>query len=549
MKVIGKVRTVWLVGLTLGLFLSVLPAFSQEQPKPGGTLVWGLIAEPPNLDPHGSTLIPAKQVLDYIVEPLITFDNNLTVQPHLAESWWVSEDGLTWEFKIREGVRFHNGNPADAHAWVYSLKRFKEKSPMSQQLAGVKEITAPDDYTLRLQLDRPEPRLLELLMQPWTCVLDPEYVEAMGDRFGIAGVNGTGPFELEEWTRGERIVLRKVADYRHGPAWRSNQGPAYVDEVVFRIIPETSTLVFELTTGEVDITTDVPAFKLDAVAKYENISVVEKLRDTTYTLVLNCSVDPLTDTRVRRAIGAAIDRQPIVEVALRGHGEPAYIMCPKAAAGYPAPEIEQEVMSHYQSTDVELAKSLLEEAGWSDLDKDGVREKEGKKLKLTLWSTTTETYVLIAQIVQTQLAEVGIAAEVNTVEPGTYYGMLAAKPEEYHLCLRASGYPLALDNIHYQYHSSNIGASNYTLYDYGLAPQIDEWLVQALTLPTVEERYAAFAEALKLIGDANVCVPLAYSTYAWTWKADRVGGVEEVLKHPWYVADVALEGLEFYIKE
>jgi len=547
MGVSQKFRMMWVFGLALGLSLSALPGLPQEEPKPGGTLVWGLNAEPPNLDPHGSVLINAKFILDYIVETLIVFDNELRVQPHLAESWWVSEDGLIWEFKIREGVRFHNGNPADAHAWAYSLKRFKEKSPMSQQLAVIKEVTAPEDYILRLQLTRPEPRLLELLMQPWTCVLDPEYVEEMGDRFGIEGVNGTGPFELDEWVRGERIVLRRVEDYRHGPAWRSNQGPAYVDKVEFRIVPETSTLIFELTKGEIDITLDIPPGKLDVVAKYENVSVVEKLLDRTYTLVMNCSNAPLTDSRVRRAIAAAIDRQPIVAVAFRGHGEPAYIMCPKAAAGYPAPGIEQEVIAHYQGTDVELAKSLLEEAGWFDLDKDGVREKDGQKLKLSLWSTTQETFVLTAQIVQAQLAEVGIATELITIEPGTYYGMVAAKPE-YDLCLRASGYPLAIDNIYYQYYSKNIGASNYTRYDYGLAPQIDEWLDKARALPTAEERYAAFAEALKLIGEANICVPLAYPTYAWAWKTDRLGGVEEALKHPWYPSDVPLEGLEFYIK-
>ncbi len=547
MGVSRKIRIAWLLGLALSLFLSALPGLSQEEPKPGGTLVWGLNAEPPNLDPHGSVLINAKFILDYIVETLIVFDNELRVQPHLAESWWVSEDGLTWEFKIREGVRFHNGNPADAHAWAYSLKRFKEKSPMSSQLAVIKEVTAPEDYILRLQLTRPEPRLLELLMQPWTCVLDPEYVEAMGDRFGIEGVNGTGPFELEEWVRGERIVLRRVEAYQHGPAWRSNQGPAYVDKVEFRVIPEASTLIFELTKGEVDITLDIPPSKLDVLEKYENISVVEKLLDRTYTLVMNCSKAPLTDSRVRRAIAAAIDRKPIVAVAFRGHGEPAYIMCPKAAAGYPASGIEQEVISHYQGTDVALAKSLLEEAGWFDLDKDGVREKDGQKLKLSLWSTTEETFVLIAQIVQAQLAEVGIATELATIEPGTYYGMVAAKPE-YDLCLRASGYPLAIDNIYYQYYSKNIGASNFTRYDYGLAPQIDEWLDKARSLPTAEERYAAFAEALRLIGEANICVPLAYPTYAWAWKTDRVGGVEEALKHPWYPSDVPLEGLEFYIK-
>ena len=538
-----SVALILVAGMSLGL---IIGAGAQTQPKAGGTLVWGLMEEPPNLDPHGSVLIPAKMIIDYVLEPLVAFDKNLRIKPLLAESWQVSEDGLTWDFKIKKGITFHNGNVMNAHSWVYSLERFKEKSPMSSTLDLIEELIAVDDYMLRMKLTQPNPRLLDLLVQSWTGVIDPEYVESMGERFGIEGINGTGPFELKEWARGEKIILSRVDTYQHGPSWRSNQGPAYLEEVEFRIIPEVSTLVAEVTIGVVDFTTGIPSSKISVVEKSPNVSVARRLQDRTYILFLNTKHDPLTDLRVRRAVAAAIDQKTIVEAAFQGNAEPAYIICPKAAVGYPL-EIEEEVIKHYQPTDPEQARKLLEEAGWVDINKDGILEKDGKELRLSLWYPTDETMSLIAQIIEQQLIKFGIATEIVTVDPGTYYTMVAKGEQD--MALRRSGYPLALDNVPYMCHSKNIGASNYTFYDYDLAPQIDEWFDKAGMLPTEQERYTAFAEALKLLGDACVGVPLAYPVYAFTWKTNRVGGVEDVIQHPWTPEDQTLDGLEFYIKE
>ena len=528
---------VMVVGLTLGV--------AGQHNKDGG-LVWGLMEEPPNLDPHGSVLISAKMILDYVLEPLVAFDKTLRIKPHLAESWQVSEDGLIWDFQIRKGVTFHNGNTMNAYSWVYSLERFKEKSPMSSILNVIEEVTAVDDYILRMKLTEPYPRLLDVLVQPWTGVIDHEYVESMGEQFGIKGINGTGPFELKEWIRGEKVVLTRVDSYKHGPEWRTNQGPAFLKEITFRVIPEVSTLVAEMTTGVVDFAVEIPASMLDVVEKSPNVSLVKRLQDRTYAVFYNTKHEPLTDLRVRRAVTAAIDQKMIVEAAFRGNAEPAYILCPKAAVGYPL-ENEEEVIKYYQATNLEQATKLLEEAGWVEINKNGIREKDGKELRLSLWYPTDEAMSLIAQILEQQLGNVGIGLDIVTVEPGTYYTLVAKGEQD--MALRRSGYPLALDNVPYMTHSRNIGTSNYTFYDYDLAPQIDEWFDKANSLPTEEERLAAFTEALKLLGEACVSAPLAYPTYAFTWKTDRVGGVEDVEQHPWTPEDQTLDGLEFYIKE
>jgi len=526
-------------GMSLGLVLG-------GQAQTEEILVWGLVEEPPNLDPHGSVLISAKMILDYVLEPLVAFDKDLRIKPLLAESWEVSEDGLNWDFKIKEGVAFHNGNIMNAQSWVYSIERFKEKSPMSSTLDVIEKATAVDDYTLRMKLTKPFPRLLDILVQAWTGVIDPEYVESMGELFGIDGINGTGPFELKEWVRGEKIVLSRVDTYKHGPSWRTNQGPAHLEGVDFRVIPEISTLVAEMTTGVVDFSVEIPSSKLDVVKKSPNISVAKRLQDRTYAIFLNTKHEPLTDLKVRRAVAAAVNRNSIVEAAFRGNAEPAYIICPKAAVGYPL-EREDEVIKHYQATDPEQSMKLLEEAGWTNINKSGIREKDGKELRLSLWYPTDETMSLVAQIIEQQLIKVGIALDIVTVEPGTYYTMVAKGEQD--MALRRSGYPLALDNVPYMCHSKNIGTSNYTFYDYDLAPQIDEWFDKAQALPTEEERLSAFTEALKLLGDACVSVPLAYPSYAFTWKTNRVGGVEDVIKHPWTPEDQTLDGLEFFIKK
>lgn len=544
-----KQRSMKVLGL-LAIWLLAAGIMALAQPRSGGRLVWGLYEEPPTLDPVGSTLAVQHMINDHIFEHLCVFDNEGRLQPHLAESWTVSPDGLIWDVKLKKGITFHNGKPVTAADWVYSLNRTREIGPRSGFYEPVDEYIALDDYTLRIKLKRPFPRILEILTLPDAYVVDKETVETMGDRFGVEPpLNGTGPYELKEWVRGEYILLERVDTYNHGPKWRTNQGPAYVQEVQFRILHEDSTRMFELIQGDVDITPFVPFSLYHLAEKAPNIELVERVRNMTYHLAMNAKHEPLNDPMVRWAIAMAIDREPIVKVALKGHGQPAYILCSPSQLGFPHDSYE-EVKAYYPPTDPERARMYLKAAGWEDVDGDGVLEKDGKELRLSLWAQTGAEWPLMAQIIQDQLAKVGIATEIISIETGTFYGALA-KQGKHDLALGMSGYPFALDFEPFQHHTRSIGGSNYSFYDYELAPTIDRLLDIAQVLPTEDERYGALAEALKFIGMASVYVPIAWPVYPLAWKKDRVGGVDQVIKHAFQtqVDSIPLDCLEYYIKK
>ncbi len=538
----------WLVPAAL-LFLVAVGYTLVAQPQVGGRLVWGLYEEPSTLDPTGSTLAVQHMINDSIFEHLCDFADDGTLQPLLCDSWSVSEDGLVWDVYLTEGITFHDGKLVTAADWVYSLDRTRDIGPRSGFYASVDEYIAVDDYTLRITLKSPFPRILEILTLGDAYLVDKDTVEAMGDTFGVeAPLNGTGPYMLKEWVRGEYILLERWEDYDHGPSWRTNQGPAYVEEVMWRVLHEDSTRVFELTEGNVDISPYVP-FSLYSVAQNApNIELVERVRDMTYLLGMNTKRAPLDDVMVRWAIAMAVDRAPIVQVALTGHGEPGYIMCSPSQLGFPHDTYE-EVKAFYPPEDQDRARMYLQTAGWIDEDGDGVLEKDGEEMRLVLYAQTGAEWPLMAQILQSQLAKVGIVIEIISIETGTFYGAL--NTGEHDLYLGMSGYPFGLDYLPFRHHTRSIGGSNPSFYDVELASTIDRLLDIAQVLPTEAGRYGALAEALKFVGQASAYVPLAWPVYPVAWKRDRVGGVEEALDSIFgtQLDFTVLDCLEYYIKQ
>jgi len=542
-------KRVWLFPVVL-LFLTAVTFTLMAQPQAGGRLIWGLYEEPSSLDPTGSTLAVQHMINDHIFEHICDFADDGTLQPLLCESWTVSEDGLVWDVKLKSGITFHNGKPVTAEDWVYTFDRTRNIGPRAGFYASVDKYIAVDDYTLRIVLKNPFPRILEMLTLGDAYLVDKDTVEAMGDTFGVeAPLNGTGPYTLKGWVRGEYILLERWEGYDHGPAWRSNQGPAYVEEVMWRILHEDSTRVFELTEGNVDISPYVPFSLYDVAQNAPNIELVERVRDMTYLLGMNTKHEPVDDVMVRWAIAMAIDREPIVQVALTGHAEPAYIGCSPSQLGFPQNSYE-EVKAFYPPQDQDRSRMYLEAAGWIDEDGDGVLEKDGKELRLSLWTQTGAEWPLMAQILQTQLAEVGITTEIITVETGTFYGALNQQ-QKHDLYLGMSGYPFGLDYLPFRHHTRSIGGSNPSFYDVELAPTIDRLLDIAQVLPTEEGRYGALAEGLKFIGQASAYVPLAWPVYPVAWKKDRVGGVEEALDSIFgtQLDFTVLDCLEYYIKQ
>src|SRR5262245_54001847 len=250
------------------LLALALAAGAPAAAQPAGTLVVGLVAEPVNLDPAQVTDFNSNRVGRRIVEPLVTFAEETTkLVPGLAESWTISPDGLQYTFKLRKGVKFHDGTPFNAAAVKFSIERQINpehpgnkigKYPFANYFFGnVKSIDVVDDATVRFVLKEPRASFLVVMAAAAASVVSPTAMTKAGVDFASAPV-GTGPFRYGSWTRGQQVVLEKFPDY-----WR---GAVRIDRVVYRPIVEDQARLTELLTGTLDLIVGVPP---DFVAQLE----------------------------------------------------------------------------------------------------------------------------------------------------------------------------------------------------------------------------------------------------------------------------------------
>jgi peptide/nickel transport system substrate-binding protein len=281
----------------------------------GGELVVAIGAMPPSLDPFAATSPPRSFLVYSIYSTLTRVDSSspdARVVPNFADTW-SQIDELTWEFKLKSGLSFPNGEPLDADAVVFALEYIDNPD----NAAGIKGRIGPyasseaiDATTVRITLTRPEvslPRLMSALP-----LVPPALFEEMGpDAFFLAPV-GTGSFQVEEFVPGERMVMV--------PNPNSVLGQPLADKITFVVIPEDSSRVAALTSGEVDIITKVPTDQASRVAGIDQLNVLNLPEPRLYNLDLYTTEGPLSDVRVRRAINLAVDSESLVANILGGSG-------------------------------------------------------------------------------------------------------------------------------------------------------------------------------------------------------------------------------------
>ncbi|UJQ96137.1 ABC transporter substrate-binding protein [Mariluticola halotolerans] len=360
------------------------------------TLDIAIDSSPAGLDPHLITAFNSVLIVqDNIYEGLTAIDQGLAVVPGLASSWDVSEDGMTYTFKLREGVTFHDGSAMDADDVAASIRRVQSEemaSPLASRISPVKEVTIIDPLTIRFTLDAPFAPILSSLagiaIVPAEMETDKDALQQTPD--------GTGPFQFSEWQPNGFISLTKFDGYRDADLPK-------LDEVRFEFVPEAATRQVGLGSGDYGILPGIdPATALQLKAQ-PNVTVQET-RDLSYTLVgMNASREPFTDPRVRRALNMLLNRQDIIDGALFGAGVPGGPLSPALTEW----ALDTSEFSCY-STDVEGAKALLAEAGITT------------PLKLTMNVLPRQDTRDIAQIVQQQLAAGGIEVELINQEIGQF---------------------------------------------------------------------------------------------------------------------------------
>jgi len=315
MITVKKGYNIFLVSIVI-LCLSIgFAAEAQEQDRFGGTLIFGISAGPTNLDLHSVTDASSRQISRNIWEGFAVLDANDEVQPELAKKWEISEDGLTWTFYLREGVLFHNGKEMTSEDAVASAIRWAEVSRFSVILGSINSINAIDKYTVEFKLDEKLGALLALMAarNGGEMLIMPKEVCEGVPRGKITEYIGTGPYKLVEWKLDQQIKLAKFKDYKPldlEPSGYAGKKNAYFDEIIFKFIPETSTLLAGLETGELDIIE--PILPMEVNRLRENKEIVLQRYPKWHLQTIFNTKGIFQNQKLRQAAVMALDMEQIM---------------------------------------------------------------------------------------------------------------------------------------------------------------------------------------------------------------------------------------------
>jgi ABC-type transport system substrate-binding protein len=389
---------------------ALTPALADEV-KQGGQMTVTFKDDLITLDPAIGYDWKNWSVIKSVFDGLMDYKPGTTeLVPDLAESFTVSDDGLTYTFKLRHGVKFHNGREMTAADVKYSLERTCNPATQSpgagyygslkgfddfqagkaKELAGVQ---TPDDYTVKIELSRPDATLLHLMALNFSFVVPKEVVEAEGQDFGHKPV-GTGAFKVTDWTSGQSITLERNKDYY-------KQGIPHLDKIVFQIGQEPVVNLLRLQKGEIDIPGDgIPPAKFTEVMndpKWKDLVIVADQLQTGY-ITMNVNIKPFDKLAVRQAVNMAINKDRIVQV-INNRAVPANQPLPPSMPGY------DKSFKGY-AYDVEGAKAKLKEAGLAD------------GFETDLYVANTDPQPRIAQAIQQDLSAIGIKANIKALDQG-----------------------------------------------------------------------------------------------------------------------------------
>lgn len=371
------------------------PAEAEEEGEPVEITI-ALNGEPNTLDPVFAAGRLSQAFLANIYDGLTAHKQDGTLEPALAVSWEALDDN-TWQFKLREGVTFHNGEAFTAASVKASLDRIFDpanESPMIGRVGEISEVEVVDDFTVNITTETPDVLLPVRLSELYGSVVPAQYVAEVGtEGFADAPV-GTGPFKFVEWVPNQHIVLEANEDY-----WR---GAPAVDRITVYPITEDAARMAALQTGEVDIVSNVPAFQVaELEAAGLQIATVPSTRF--FFLVMRTDMPPFDDVRVRQALNYALDVPALIDAVQFGLGDQLATVVIPQAFGYD-PSIEP------YPHDLERARELLAEAGYPD----------GFDATFDAFTGSIVDHTRVAEAVAGQLSEAGMRFELNVTEFGVF---------------------------------------------------------------------------------------------------------------------------------
>ncbi len=471
-----------------------------DEGAPGGSLVIGLAVEPVSLDPAAGLYLHEHIVLMNIYDTLLSADSEGGIHPGLATEWSASDDGMEFTFTLRDDVTFHDGTPFNAEA----VKAFFDRvstgdfgyATAPTVLTGYVETVVEDDYTAKVVFEMPKPTFEQDLARYWMGIPSPTAVSEQGDAYGQNPV-GTGPFVFQEWAAQDHITLVRNEDYNWAPETLGHSGPAYLDDITFRFLPEAATRLIALETGEIQIAEEPPGLEVQTLldtGEYQLETFASPGMPS--HMMINVEKPPTDDIRVREAMIYAINQEQLNDIAFSGLMSPAYSVLSPTTWGY------DEASASLYRYDPEKAAELLDDAGWIDENGDGIREKDGENLKVVYPAIPAyeEAYM---ELVAGYLGEVGFEVELLTMDDAGVFEFGNAGNHNFLNMGWISSDPAVLDFV---YNSANIEAgSSFTRY---VDEELDQALIDAQSELDPDARRALYVRIQEIIMENALVMPL-----------------------------------------
>ncbi|MWD26407.1 ABC transporter substrate-binding protein [Aquicoccus sp. SCR17] len=450
-----------------------------------------------------ATGLPSAQIF---ASPL-RYDDNWEPKPYLAESWEVSEDGLSVTLNLVDDATFHDGEPITSEDVAFSIMTIKENHPFKSMFEPVESVETPDEHTAVIKLSQPHPALL-LAMSPALCPIIPKHVYGDGEDIKSHPANttpvGSGPFMLEEYTPGESIVLKKNPNF-------FLDGRPKLDELIVRIIQDPSALLIAMENGEADLYPFMSGSQeVKRLEKVDHLAIDAEggaAIGPINWLAFNTASPKLEDKRVRQAIAYAVDRDFIINALHRGISKPQ-----RGPIMEQSPFFDDTIPAY--DVDLDKAKALMEEAGYAD----------GMDLTVDYLPGVKEQQQTIAEYLRSQLGKIGINVTVRAAPDfPTWAGRVSN--HDFELTMDAVfnwGDPVI--GVHRTYLSDNIRKgviwSNTQSYS---NPKVDELLAQAAVEMDEEKRKELYAEFQQIVTDELPVYPINQLPYQTAYDKKLTG--------------------------
>ena len=474
-------------------------------PKAGGSIIVAVEGEPASMDPAFDYDFVSGLAVSSVTEPLLVFcENDRKLCPNLAESYTVSPDGLVYTMKIRQGVKFHDGTPMTTEDVVFSLDRIRDPelgSYVGWMLANVGTVETPDASTVVITLTQPDALFEYALASTAAHVVSKAFVEKNGEKYGKPEVGslGTGPFKFVEWQSGDHQTIARNDDY-----WDKANGGPYLDEITIKIIPEPTTRVAGLQTGEIDfIISNIPSDQYETVKGIADVDLT--FTDSYYGewITFNTKKAPFDNVKVRQALNYAFDKKAVRELFYGVDADPTKgtLVNPSLWTFEDAAwQAAWDVLPAYD-VDLEKAKALLAESGVAD-------QLNGTEIA---YYESTPSIKGAAESFIDAMSKLGITIKARKVTYQDNVALQFGAHDDYDILVASWGsdFPDPSGNLRPNFASENIvaGGANSSAYQNA---EVDAKLAEQNTLVDKAARAKLLIEAQAIIAEDSVVIVTAY---------------------------------------